>query len=143
MYTLEFHSCSDLEPYLVLNGSQFVKQLSCAFITSLLLLSAAFAQTAAPKQLTIEQIFADGGVTGRAPETIKWSPDGTKVSFVQRDDSGEHGELWYVDVATGEKKGLVSEGKLAQLAPPASKIQDEREKERVDAVPRRRLFVVA
>jgi dipeptidyl-peptidase-4 len=115
----------------VLNGSQFVKQLSCAFIASLLLLSAAFAQTATPKQLTIEQIFADGGVTGRAPETIKWSPDGTKVSFVQRDNSGEHGELWYVDVTTGEKKVLVSEGKLSQLAPPASKIQDEREKERV------------
>ena len=75
--------------------------------------------TPRPKQLTIEQIFADGGVTGRAPETIKWSPDGTKVSFVQRDDAGEHGELWYVDAVTGEKKVLVSEVKLSQLAPPA------------------------
>jgi len=90
------------------------------------------AQTAAPsKQLTIEAIFADGGITGRAPETIKWSPDGTKVSFVQRDDSGEHGELWYVDTTTGEKKVLVSETKLTQLSPPLSKIKDEREKERV------------
>jgi len=103
---------------------------------SLLLLSSiraqpASAQSAAPKQLTIEQIFAEGGVTGRAPETIQWSPDGSKVSFVQRDDSGDHGELWYVDAATGEKKILASEIKLAQLAPPASKISDEREKERV------------
>jgi dipeptidyl-peptidase-4 len=89
------------------------------------------AQTAAPKTLTIEQIFAEGGVTGRAPETIKWSPDGTKVSYVQRDDTGEHGELWYVDVTSGEKKVLVSEIKLSQLAPPASRIHDEREKERV------------
>ncbi len=101
----------------------------------LVLLSAGRAQNvapaAAPKQLTIEQIFAEGGVTGRAPETIKWSPDGTKVSFVQRDDDGEHGELWYVDAATGEKKVLASETKLSQLAPPASKIKDEREKERV------------
>jgi dipeptidyl-peptidase 4 len=54
-----------------------------------------------------------------------------KVSFVQRDDAGEHGELWYVDAATGEKKVLVSEAKLSQLAPPTSKIHDEREKERV------------
>ena len=100
-------------------------------INLLLLLYAGHAQTAAPKQLTIEQIFVEGGVTGRAPETIKWSPDGTKVSFVQRDDAGEHGELWYVDVATGEKKILASETKLSQLAPPASKIKDEREKERV------------
>ena len=88
-------------------------------------------QTAAPKQLTIEQIFTEGGITGRAPETIKWSPDGTKVSFVQRDDTGEHGELWYVDATTGEKKILVSEIKLSQLAPPASRIHDEREKERM------------
>lgn len=99
-------------------------------INLLLLLSAAPAQTA-PKQLTIENIFAEGGVTGRAPETIKWSPDGSKVSFVQRDDGGEHGELWYVDALTGEKKILASETKLSQLAPPVSTIKDEREKERV------------
>ena len=89
------------------------------------------AQPATPAPLTIEAIFADGGITGRAPETVKWSPDGSKVSFVQRDDSGEHGELWFVDVSTGEKKVLVSEVKLSQLAPPSSKIADEREKERV------------
>jgi dipeptidyl-peptidase-4 len=109
-----------------------VKKFLLVFTLSLFALpSAGRAQTSAPKQLTIEQIFAEGGITGRAPETIKWSPDGTKVSFVQRDDSGDHGELWYVDTATGEKKILVSEIKLSQLAPPASKITDEREKERV------------
>jgi dipeptidyl-peptidase-4 len=90
------------------------------------------AQSSQPaKQLTIENIIVDGGPTGRAPETIQWSPDGSKVSFVQRDDSGEHGQLWYVDATSGEKKVLVSEVKLGQLAPPASKIRDEREKERV------------
>lgn len=116
----------------MLNRSSFVKKCCFVLIIDLLvLLSAAQAQIAASKRLTIEQIFADGGVTGRAPETIKWSPDGTKVSFVQRDDTGEHGELWYVDATTGEKKVLVSEAKLSQLAPPTSKIHDEREKERV------------
>jgi dipeptidyl-peptidase-4 len=112
--------------------SAFVKKfLFVGAINFLLLLSGGQAQTAAPKQLTIEQIFADGGVPGRGPETIKWSPDGTKVSFVQRDDAAEHGELWFVDVTTGEKKVLVSEAKLAQLAPPTSRLHDEREKERV------------
>src|SRR6266481_3452983 len=115
----------------MLNRSAFVKKLFSVVTVSLLLLSVGRAQTAAPKRLTIEQIFAEGGVTGRAPETIKWSPDGTKVSFVQRDDAGEHGELWYVDAVTGEKKILASEIKLSQLAPPVSKIKDEREKERV------------
>lgn len=94
-----------------------------------------FAQSASgshfKKPLTIESIFAQGGLTGRPPETVKWSPDGTKVSFVQRDDAGEHGELWYVDATTGEKKVLVSEAKLAGLAPDANRIKDEREKERV------------
>src|ERR1700720_1282916 len=123
------------------NRSTFVKNFLFVFPPHLLLLlSAGHAQTAAPQNvappaapnhLTIEQIFAEGGINGRAPETIKWSPDGTKVSFVQRDDSGEHGELWYVDAITGEKKILASEAKLSQLAPPASKIRDEREKERV------------
>ena len=115
----------------MLNRSAFVKRVFFVFAINLLFLSAGRAQTAAPKQLTIEQIFAEGGVTGRAPETIQWSPDGTKVSFVQRDDAGEHGELWYVDAVTGEKKILVSEIKLSQLAPPASRIKNEREKERV------------
>ncbi len=109
-----------------------MRRLSVVFLLTLLSLSAGNAQTAAPaKQLSIDAIFAEGGITGRPPETIKWSPDGSKVSYVLRDDSGEHGELWYVDAATGEKKVLVSAVKLSQLAPPASKIKDEREKERV------------
>ncbi|MBZ5547700.1 MAG: DPP IV N-terminal domain-containing protein [Acidobacteriia bacterium] len=110
-----------------------MKRLFLTFSLSLFaLLSSLTAQTVPPaQQLTIDAIFADGGLTGRTPETIKWSPDGTKVSYVLRDDSGEHGELWYVDTTTGEKKVLVSEAKLAKLAPPASRIKDEREKERV------------
>src|SRR6202140_4502112 len=119
-----------------MNPTPFVKTLLSLVTANLLLLGFGPAQTNAPrnnspKQLTIEQIFAQGEVIGRAPETIKWSPDGTKVSFVQRDNDSEHGELWYVDVATGEKKVLVRWVKMSQLAPPVSKIHDEREKERV------------
>jgi dipeptidyl-peptidase 4 len=83
------------------------------------------------KPLTIEQIFSPGGITGRGPENIEWSPDGTKLSFVQRDDKGEQGELWYVDAVGGEKKVLVSAAKLASLAPDYNKVKDEREKERL------------
>jgi hypothetical protein len=56
-----------------------------------------FGQVATPekrKPLTVEAMFAPGGLTGRGPETLEWSPDGTKLTFVQRDDEGEHGELW-------------------------------------------------
>jgi len=81
------------------------------------------------KQLTIEDMFQPGGILGRGPENVQWSPDGTKVSFVQRDDTGQHGELYYVDVATGKSAVLVASGKLASLAPPSSNIKDERKKE--------------
>ncbi|MGA8442875.1 MAG: S9 family peptidase [Candidatus Sulfotelmatobacter sp.] len=91
-----------------------------------------WAQSSPPvKPLTIEAIFAPGGLTGRAPETLEWSPDGTKLSFLQFDDHGEHPELWYVDAATGEKKILVSAAKLASLAPDYNKVKDERERERL------------
>ena len=108
-----------------------MKALFAAFLLSTSILSA---QTAAQpqqgqKQLTIEDMFKPGGILGRGPENVQWSPDGTKVSFVQRDDSGEHGELYYVDVATGKSAVLVASGKLAALAPPASSIKDERKKE--------------
>src|SRR5258707_6243060 len=82
LYTLEFH------PH---HPESNVKRLFSLMLVVFTALSMPYAQSASPsKQLTIEAIFADGGITGRAPETVKWSPDGTKVSFVQRDDSGEH-----------------------------------------------------
>src|SRR5947209_3985557 len=50
-------------------------------------------QTKPISQLSIRDLWKQGGLTGRAPETIKWSPDGKKVSYVLRDDAGERGEL--------------------------------------------------
>jgi dipeptidyl-peptidase 4 len=89
------------------------------------------AQTAPTKPLTIETINQPGGLGGRGPETTEWSPDGTRLTFVQRDEKGEKGELWYVDATTGEKKVLVSAAKLASLDPDVNKVKNEREKERL------------
>ncbi len=97
------------------------------FVPILFLTSFVFAQSS--QQLTIEAIFAEGGILGRAPEGVKWSPDSTKVSYVQRDDSGEHGALYFIDLSTGKPAVLVSSEKLSSLAPPASSIRDERQKE--------------
>jgi len=102
-----------------------------ALIFGIVLAVPAGAQTAPVRPLTIETIYQTGGLGGRGPETIEWSPDGTKLSFVQRDEKGEKGELWYVDTATGEKKVLVSAAKLASLAPDVNKVKNEREKERL------------
>ena len=83
---------------------------------------------------SIPEIFAAAGVTGRAPETVKWSPDGTRVSYVLRDDSGEHGQLYYVDVTNGKPAVLVASEKLATLVPPENtggvQTKDDRERER-------------
>jgi dipeptidyl-peptidase 4 len=107
-------------------------RLICRMLSFFLLLAFATAQsTPAPKPLTIEAIFAEGGITGRAPETIQWSPDNARFSFIQRDDSGAHGQLWAVDAATGQKNVLVNETKLATLAPAIEKITDDRERERI------------
>jgi dipeptidyl-peptidase 4 len=82
------------------------------------------------QQLTIQAIFAQGGVIGHVPETIKWSPDGNKVSYILRDEQGENAQLYYIDVATGKPAVLVASEKLAALAPPVTNIKDERERER-------------
>src|SRR5437016_13733236 len=62
----------------------------------LLLSLASFAQSAPEKprtkEITIDAIVAPGGLTGRAPETVQWSPDRAQLSLGQRDDPGEHGE---------------------------------------------------
>lgn len=98
-----------------------------------LLVPIATAQSAAPPQkpLTIETAFAEGGITGRGPESIQWTPDGTTLSFIQRDDSGEHGELWMQNVATDQKNLLVSGAKLAKLSPPLGRLKDDREREQI------------
>jgi dipeptidyl-peptidase 4 len=90
---------------------------------------ASSAQTAPTKPLTIESLYAPGGLAGRGPENYAWSPDSSKLSFVQRD--GEKGALWYADTTTGEKKILVSAEKLATLSQDVNNVKNEREKERL------------
>ena len=88
-------------------------------------------QPAPVKPLTIEAIYQPGGLTGRGPENVAWSPDGTKLSFVQRNAAGNEGELWEVDAATGDKKILVNAAKLAALVPDVNNVKNERERERL------------
>ena len=118
----------------------FVKRRKTCFLPSFALIALFFgccipkiakAQNPPTKPLTIENLFQPGGLAGRGPETTTWSPDGARLSYVQRDEKGEKGELWYVDAATGEKKVLVSAAKLASLDPDVTKVKNEREKERL------------
>jgi len=112
-------------------NSVFSFSIALAVLLGLFAIRPLSAQTAPTKPLTIETLFQPGGLAGRGPETTEWSPDGARLSFVQRDEKGEKGELWYVDATTGEKKVLVSAEKLASLDPDVNKVKNEREKERL------------
>src|SRR6266849_8642456 len=79
--------------------------------------------------LTISSIFAEGGITGRAPEAIKWSPDGKKISYLFRDDRGEKTELYYIDVATDKPAVLVTAEKLRPLTASLTQGKDDRERD--------------
>ena len=107
-----------------------MKRFSSVVFASFLLIPFTLAQSP-QKLLTIETAFAEGGITGRAPESIQWSPDNTTLSFIQRDDSGEHGELWTLSVTTGQENLLVNQDRLAKLSPPLSRLKDDRERERI------------
>ena len=90
-----------------MNQSKAVLARARGAIAMVIVSAVSWAQsTPATKPLTIEAIYAPGGLTGRGPETIEWSPDGTKLSYVQRE--GDKGDLWYMDAVTGEKKILVT-----------------------------------
>jgi dipeptidyl-peptidase-4 len=116
----------------MLAGRFFVIRIHFWILALSLLTPLALGQSAATERpLTVESAFVEGGITGRSPESIQWSPDNATLSFIQRDDSGEHGELWTVNVATGQKNLLVSKAKLAKLSPPLSRLKDDRERERI------------
>ena len=108
-----------------------LRSAALAYLLILMVFAQAPAQNTPTKPLTLDALFQPGGLGGRGPENFAWSPDGTRLSFVQRDEKGERGELWYVDASTGEKKLLVSAEKLASLAPDVNKVKNEREKERL------------
>jgi dipeptidyl-peptidase 4 len=70
---------------------------------------AVFAQSAS-KPLTVEDIYKDGGLTGKAPDGLAWSPDDSRLTFVSDD-----GNLMQVDASSGKQSVLVSRAKLASL----------------------------
>jgi dipeptidyl-peptidase 4 len=103
---------------------------SCLLIIACFAITSLHAQNLpAQKPLTIESIFSSGGITGRAPEGLRWAPDQKALTYIQRDDAGVHAQLWSVDASTGEKRVLVSDANLAKLAPPIESIKDDLQKD--------------
>lgn len=87
------------------------------------------------QELTIQSIYAPNGITGRVPDTVKWSPDGKKVSYIVHEEtSGNAGrrgkaDLYYIAVSTGKPAVLVASDKIAAMNPPPSTGKDDRERD--------------
>lgn len=66
-------------------------------------------QQAAGKALTVESIFANGGLVPKLPQSMSWSPDGKHFTYI------DGGELVDLDPASGKLQVLVSREKLASI----------------------------
>lgn len=106
--------------------SPFVKRNASVAVLAVFLSSFVYAQQAQPtstetkKKPTIEAVYAAADASAAEPEHLQWSPDGSKITFVQEDASGEGQSLWYFDPATGKSASLVASDKMAAMNPPAS-----------------------
>lgn len=97
----------------------------------LLLVAVSFTCVAAAQELTVESMYhSEEGLTGRAPSTIQWSPDGKKVSYILHQESSEKADLYYIDVATGKPAVLVASERISSFTPPPQKGgKDDRERD--------------
>ncbi len=77
-----------------------------------------------PTPLTVEAIFAHGPIAGTPPDGTAWSPDSKLLSDI------ENGELIGVETATGQRKVLVGQSRLAALKPSGGSEQDRDHRER-------------
>ncbi|MHB8733744.1 MAG: S9 family peptidase [Terriglobales bacterium] len=96
----------------------------------LALCSTVVGQQTAPKTFSVRDIFAEPGLTGPAPETIEWSPDGKRLTFLERARGNKLANLYEIDPDSSRRSVLVPGAVLAGAAESLDKLTNEREKER-------------
>src|SRR5882757_3615107 len=94
-----------------------------------LFLAMATCAVAPAQELTVQSIYGSAGLTGRSPDTVKWSPDGKKFSYFLHQEQGEKADLYYIDVTSGKPAVLVASEKIAAMKPPVTGSKDDREKD--------------
>ena len=69
--------------------------------------------------LTIKKIYGQPGLGGRLYRGVQWAPDGKMVTFFEVKGTGKDTktELWILDVASGQRRLLVSAEKLETVLP--------------------------
>src|SRR5713226_7819872 len=83
---------------------------------------AAPAPTTAPvshKPLTVDRIYTEPSLSGQLTRGIAWTPDSKQLSFFETKGAGKEAknELWMMDVATGQRRALLSAEKLESVLP--------------------------
>lgn len=60
------------------------------------------------EKLTVERLFSDPSILGKAPSSLKISPDGSRVTFLRgKDEDYLQQDLWNYELASGETSMLV------------------------------------
>jgi dipeptidyl-peptidase-4 len=79
----------------------------------------AAAATPAYKPLTVDRIYSEPSLNGRLRRGIAWTPDSKQISFFESNATGKAGrtELWAVDVASGQRRVILSAEKLESVLP--------------------------
>ncbi len=101
----------------------------CALAATTAAAQQADTQQSGKKQYTVEAIFAPSAWSAHPPAGIQWSPDGSKLTYIQSAASGEQESLYYFDPASGKSAQLIAADKLAALAPSTSNLKDDRQRE--------------
>src|SRR6202049_1350990 len=81
--------------------------------------AAVVATPASSKALTVDRIYSEPSLSGRLTRGIAWTPDSKQISFFESNGTGKAGktELWAVDVASGQRRVLLSAEKLESVLP--------------------------
>jgi dipeptidyl-peptidase-4 len=81
--------------------------------------SAAGGTPVSSKALTVDRIYSEPSLSGRLTRGIAWTPDSKQISFFESNGTGKAGktELWAVDVASGQRRVLLSAEKLESVLP--------------------------
>tara|TARA_R110002072_G_scaffold44099_2_gene123662 strand:+ start:793 stop:1419 length:627 start_codon:yes stop_codon:yes gene_type:complete len=73
-----------------------------------LLLATALQSTAPEGGLTLERLYASPDIDGPTARAMQFSPDGTRITFLQpKEDDQDVLDLWAIDVTGGEPYRLV------------------------------------
>ncbi len=83
--------------------------------------NAAAPQQAVSSALSVERIYGEPSLSGHPTAGIAWAPDGKHLSYFKESPGatgkGDKKELWMMDVASGERRLLVSAEKLENVLP--------------------------